>query len=83
MTLETLVYELTADTSKLIEAENKATNETKKLDKELQKVEDTSNTLGKSLLSMVGGFVGAIASGFALSTFVGAIASAKDYTIAL
>lgn len=83
MTLETLVYELTADTSKLIEAENKATNETKKLDKELQKVEDTSNTLGKSLLSMVGGFVGAIASGFALSTFVGAIASAKEYTIAL
>ena len=83
MTLETLVYELTADTSKLIEAENKATNETKKLDKELQKVEDTSNTLGKSLLSMVGGFVGAIASGFALSTFAGAIASAKDYTIAL
>ena len=61
MTLETLVYELTADTSKLIEAENKATNETKKLDKELQKVEDTSNTLGKSLLSMVGGFVGAVA----------------------
>ena len=45
MTLETLVYELTADTSKLIEAENKATNETKKLDKELQKVEDTSNTV--------------------------------------
>ena len=83
MTLETLVYELTADTSKLIEAENKATNETKKLDKELQKVEDTSNTLGKSLLSMVGGFVGAVASGFALSTFVGAIASAKEYTIAL
>ena len=83
MTLETLVYELTADTSKLIEAENKATNETKKLDKELEKVEDTSNTLGKSLLSMVGGFVGAVASGFALSTFVGAIASAKEYTIAL
>ena len=54
MTLETLVYELTADTSKLIEAENKATNETKKLDKELQKVEDTSNNLGKSLLGMVG-----------------------------
>ena len=83
MTLETLVYELTADTSKLIEAENKATNETKKLDKELQKVEDTSNSLGKSLLSMVGGFVGAAASGFALSTFVNVIASAKDYTIAL
>lgn len=83
MTLETLVYELTADTSNLIEAEKKATNETKKLDKEMQKVEDTSNTLGKSLMGMVGGFVGAIASGFALSTFAGAIASAKDYTIAL
>ena len=83
MTLETLVYELTADTSKLIQAERKATNETKKLDKELQKVEDTANTLGKSLMEMVGGFVGVIASGFALSTFAGAIASAKDYTIAL